>query len=76
MVSSLIMNICFANNNFLPCFFLCLSAHPCFSSTCKTNNVQTSVQTKRVQRAMTNFEHVGSSNYNDLADRDNNMPLL
>lgn len=33
VVSSLIMTICFANNSFLPCCFLCLSAYPCFSST-------------------------------------------
>lgn len=39
-------------------FFVPFCTHSSFSSTCKTNNTHTLIQTISVQRAVTNFEHV------------------
>ena len=77
VVGSLTMNICFANNNFLPCFFAFLHTHV-FPLHVKPALHKPQFKQGRVQRAITNFEYVGSTSYNDhhLAARDNDMPFL
>lgn len=78
VVGSLTMNICFANNNFLPCFFFAFLHTHVFPLHVKPAVRKPQFKQGRVQRAITNFERVGSTSYNDhhLADRDNNMPFL